>query len=296
MDKPEERIRWGTEQRLEFIEFMAFWEGGVNRGDITRKFGVSVPQASNDLTLYQKLAPTNLLYDSSEKRYVPTAAFSPRFMKPSADRYLGELRAVAEQVVRLDETWIAQSIPVDTMPLPVRKIDPSLLKRLILAVRTTRSIEIYYQSMNAVRPDAVWRRITPHAFAHDGLRWHVRAYCHIDSKFKDFILSRCRDLRAEDAPGAAASEDHHWTSIFNVVLMPNPELTASQRETIAMDYDMTEGKAIMPIRCALLYYFEKRLRLDVGAKKDRPAERPIVVENWKEFVRSRDAAMRETAR
>ena len=54
---------------------------------------------------------------------------------------------------------------------------------------------------------------------------------------------------------------------------------------------MTDGRAVLPIRCALLYYFEKRLRLDMELGKDRPAEKPVVIENWKEFVRARDAAM-----
>ena len=44
-------IRWGIERRLEFIEFRLYWEGGVNRSDIVEEFGVSVPQASKDLTL-----------------------------------------------------------------------------------------------------------------------------------------------------------------------------------------------------------------------------------------------------
>ena len=46
-------LRWGVEQRLEFIEFRLFWEGGVNRSDITACFGVSVPQASKDLSQYR---------------------------------------------------------------------------------------------------------------------------------------------------------------------------------------------------------------------------------------------------
>jgi len=78
----------GREQRLEFIEFRAFWEGGVNRSDITERFGVSVPQASNDLTQYRELAPANLLYDSSAKRYVASPDFVPRFPHTEPDRYL----------------------------------------------------------------------------------------------------------------------------------------------------------------------------------------------------------------
>ena len=291
MDNEKGSLRWGTEQRLEFIEFRTFWEDGVRRKDITDRFGVSVPQASTDLALYQKLAPTNLRYDSSEKRYVPTAEFAPRFMQPNADRYLVQLKAIADRVIKLDDTWIVRPPDVDAMPVPTRRITPAILKRFIATIRAEASIEIQYQSMNPVRPEAVWRRITPHAFAHDGLRWHVRAYCHIESKFKDFILSRCRELRGEDKPGAKPDQDRHWISKFEVHLKPNPDLTESQRHTIALDYDMTDGQATIPVRNALLYYFEKRLRLDVDAKKDKPAEKPVIVSNWKEFVKARDAAM-----
>ncbi|MGD0185235.1 MAG: WYL domain-containing protein [Roseiarcus sp.] len=291
MDKPDERIRWGTEQRLEFIEFRTFWEGGVNRSDITQRFGVSVPQASNDLTLYQKLMPSNLRYDSSEKRYVPTPDFAPRFMKPNADRYLVQLKAVSDHVLPIEDTWIVRPPDFDGMPVPTRRIDPSILKRLISTIRAERSIEIYFQSMNPKRPEAIWRRITPHALAHDGLRWHVRAFCHMESKFKDFIISRCRDLRDEDAPGAAASDDHLWKSFFDVILKPNPDLTPTQRETIALDYEMEDCFAKLSVRRALLYYFEKRLRLDNQAGKDKPSEKPVVIHNVVDFIKARDAAM-----
>ena len=291
MEKAEERLRWGMEQRLEFIEFKTFWEGGVNRSDITKRFGVSVPQASNDLALYQKMAADNLRYDSSEKRYVPTEDFAPRFLKPDADRYLNQLKAVSDNVHSIGDTGIARPPDLDGMPVPTRRIDPAVLKRLVAAIRTECSLEILYQSMNPKRPVAIWRRVTPHAIAHDGLRWHVRAYCHLEGKFKDFIISRCRDLREEGAPGAKGSDDRQWTSSFDVMLKPNPDLTAAQQETIALDYEMTDGFAKTRVRCALLYYFEKRLRLDIDAGKDRPAERPVVIYNRDEFNKARDAAM-----
>ncbi len=289
MEKADERIRWGTEQRLEFIEFRAFWEGGVNRSDITQRFGVSVPQASNDLTLYQKMAPGNLRYDSSEKRYVSMPDFAPRFLKPDADRYLVQLKAVSDGVFSIDDTWIFRPPEFDGMPVPTRRVEPATLKRLIAAIRAERSIEILYQSMNRKRPEAIWRRITPHAIAHDGLRWHVRAFCHVDSKFKDFIISRCRELRDEGAPGANAPDDRQWATFFDVILRPNPKLTAKQQETIALDYEMTNRFAKTTVRCALLYYFEKRLRLDIDA--DNPPEKPVVIHNRQEFNKARDAAM-----
>jgi hypothetical protein len=49
MDNDRSELRWGVEQRLEFIEFRLFWEGHVNRRDLMDQFGVSVNQASTDL-------------------------------------------------------------------------------------------------------------------------------------------------------------------------------------------------------------------------------------------------------
>src|SRR6185312_15070573 len=82
--------RWGPEQRLEFIELRAFWEGGVNRGDLRDEFGVSAPQASADLAAYMVLAPGNLVYDLSAKRYVSSPSFAPAMTRPSAEHYLGQ--------------------------------------------------------------------------------------------------------------------------------------------------------------------------------------------------------------
>ncbi|AOZ71231.1 hypothetical protein LPB142_17345 (plasmid) [Rhodobacter xanthinilyticus] len=42
VDNDKSELRWGVEQRLEFIEFRLFWEGHVNRSDLMDQFGVSV--------------------------------------------------------------------------------------------------------------------------------------------------------------------------------------------------------------------------------------------------------------
>ena len=146
--------------------------------------------------------------------------------------------------------------------------------------------------MNAHRQSPEWRRITPHAFGNDGLRWHVRAFCHIDRKFKDFILSRCLDVRDRGEPGAEPSADRHWLEIFEVTLAPNPVLSKAQRDVIEQDYVMAEGKAAVPVRKALLYYFQERLRLDVADFADQPHETSVIVANRAAF----DAALAEAMR
>ena len=277
-DPPSEdpaKRRWGAEQRLEFIEFRTFWEGGLNRSDIRDRFGVSAPQASSDLAAYMALAPGNLVYDASAKRYVAGSDFAPRLTCPSAERYLAQLGAVDDAVLALDETWMGAMPTVETTPLPVRKVDAEILRGLLAVMRDRGSVEVHYQSMSPARPDLLWRRVTPHAFASDGLRWHVRAFCHEDSLFKDFVLPRVRGLRQPGPAGPLADTDADWNARFDVRLVPNPRLSEGQRAAVAWDYAMTDGRLDLPVRRALLYYLRKRLRLDVP--DDRPAEAPVIL-------------------
>ena len=52
---------------------------------------------------------------------------------------------------------------------------------------------------------------------------------------------------------------------------------------------MAKGRASLSVRRALLYYLEKRLRLDV--KDDSPAETPVVVANRGAFEEALASAM-----
>lgn len=286
-------LRWGIERRLEFVEFRLFWEDGVNRSDIIEEFGVSVPQASKDLALYQQQAPDNIRYDRSLKRYFTSDSFRPKFIELDATAYLERLAPSSHAARGIDVDGLGGGpLRADRVPIPQRRIRPDVLRSLLASARGARSIEILYQSMSAKRPEPLWRRISPHAFGSDGLRWHLRAYCHIDEKFKDFILSRCLDTRAPGPAGRVASEDAFWNTRFSVQLTPNPRLTKSQKEIVAQDFAMDHGKVTVPVRRAMLYYFSKRLRLDVAAQLDNPNESPVIVKNRDEFDRALSEAMR----
>jgi hypothetical protein len=276
-------IRRGAEQRLEFIEFRAFWEGTVNRSDIIEQFGVSVPQASNDLSLYRERAPDNLEYDSSAKCYVRAANFRPSFLQPNADRYLAQLRAADAGIISLSDTWIGSAPVVDAMPVPFRKVDPDFLQQLLEVIRSKRSIDIHYQSMSKDRPDPMWRRVTPHALGFDDARCHIRAYCHVRDEFNDFVLSRISGLRKPSEAGADVQSDTEWNTYFDLVLEPNPALSVGQRKVIATEYAMRGGKTHMRVRYALLHYVNRRLRLD-EPPADNPAATPVIAANRLELM------------
>jgi len=272
-------LRWVIEQRLEFIEFRLFWEGGVNRSDITSFFGVSVPQASKDLSHYQEIAPHNMRYDRSLKRYFASDRFSPRFLQPDATRYLTQLNSIARGALTAAETWLSEVPDFAAVPLPRRNIDPAILKRVLECVREGRALEIRYQSLSATRPKPQWRWITPHAFGFDGMRWHTRAFCHIDRQFKDFLLPRILDVKEDGPAGAKPTDDHTWIETTEVVLKPHPALTEDQQKVVATDFGMKKGKLHVRVKLAMLYYFLKRLGLDFEEHKRDPQHQHIVLAN-----------------
>jgi hypothetical protein len=275
-------VRWGVEQRLEFIEFRLFWEGAINRADIVEHFGVSVPQASKDLTLYQERAPGNLEYDTRGKRYVAAAKFVLRFLNPDPYVYLAQLRSVVEGSVPAHDSWIAALPTADVALTPKRDIDIEALRLILDAVREGGSVEIFYQSMNKLRPDPIWRRITPHAFGYDGFRWHARAYCHLETKFKDFLLPRILGVRGRDKAGAAGEQDWLWNNYFDVIIGPHPDLTESQKKVVAKDYGLDHGSGVLAVRYAMLFYVLKRLGLLGDAAKQNARTQHIVALNRKE--------------
>lgn len=275
-------LKWGVERRLEFIEFRLFWEGSINRADLVETFGVSIPQASKDLTLYQERAPGNMEYDTRAKRYVAAEKFVLRFLDPDPYVYLAQLRAVTEGAASSRDAWIAELPQADVALTPKRDIDVGVLRKVLDAVREGTSIEVFYQSMNKARPDPIWRRITPHAFGYDGFRWHVRAHCHLEHKFKDFLLPRILKVGAKGEPGEAGEQDWLWNNYFDVIIGPHPALTESQKAVVAKDYGLDQGNGVLTVRYAMLFYVLKRLGLLGDAAKQSAHTQHIVAINRKE--------------
>ncbi len=284
MDNDKSELRWGVEQRLEFIEFRLFWEGHVNRSDLMDQFGVSVNQASTDLNRYIGFAPANMVYDKSARTYVRGSAFQPQFLEPDASRYLAQLRSVAENILDREDSWIANLPSFASAPTPVRGVDPVTLRSVVGAIRRSEEIEIRYQSLSS--PDPRWRWIAPHAIAFDGFRWHARAFCLTDECFKDFLLSRMIEIRGSRESGTSADDDLDWNSEVVLEVAPHPELSETQAKVIALDYGMRGGSAKIKVRRALLYYALRRLGLDTDPAARRPQDQQIVLMNAPEIGHS----------
>ncbi len=277
--EPKTGSRWGQDRRLEFIDFRLQWDGRLNRSDLTDFFGISVPQASLDISKYQELRPGNMEYDRSSRVYVATAAFSPVFPVSHPSRYLNELLAVATSVLPRDATFVGWWPPVGIAPMPSHTLDVDVLTALLHAIRDNKGLRISYQSMSAPAPQS--RTMTPHALAFDGLRWHVRAFCHVKDRFRDFVITRILKVEGDAPAGADADDDIEWQTEVTLVLAPNPNLGETRARVVELDYGMADGRLHLPCRQALLFYTLRQLGLDAGPAS-KPENQPIVLVNHDE--------------
>jgi hypothetical protein len=107
--------------------------------------------------------------------------------------------------------------------------------------------------------------------------------CEIDQVFKDFLLSRIIETRGTRSSEITSTSDADWNEQVVLEIGPHPDLSDPQKKVIALDYGMSEGKAQISVRRALLYYAIKRLGLDSEPGARRPQEQQIVLLNGSEL-------------
>jgi hypothetical protein len=270
-------LRWSVERRLAFVEERLFWIGEVNRTDLVRRFGVSMSQASADIARYLAREPHGVVYDKSAKRYVAREDFRPVLATPDAARFLGELRLVELGILPVEDTLLGAVPAFDATPVPARAIDRFVLRAVLFAMRERRALSVLYQSMS--RSDPVRRIIEPHALAHDGFRWHARAFDRDSDEFRDFVLGRISRPKLAGPAQSQPRDDGDWHDFEYVEIAPHPGLTPAQAKAIALDYGITKGTAKIRVRRALLFYALRRLGLDLRPDARPPHEQHIVLVN-----------------
>ncbi len=279
-------MRWSVEQRLEFIDFRLFWDGQVNRSDLVDTFGISVAQASLDLSRYQQLGAENLRYEKSLKTYVVAEHFQPVVRELTARHYLSQLRSVADGVVDASETWLGSVPPYAVVPLVRRRLDSDKLSAVLRAIRQSLAMHVEYQSFSQPGPALRW--LTPHALGFDGFRWHVRAWCHEHQDFRDFVLARFLSISGSKPNQVDPSGDLAWQTEITLRIAPHPGMSEGQRRAIELDFGMRNGFVEVATKVCLSYYLERQLGLDLDSKRFSAKRQQIVLLNRAEVDAARE--------
>lgn len=252
---------WAAQERLRAVERALWWRGWIGRPDLVAVFGISAAQASSDLQKYLEINPGATVYQTSRKRYEATEAMSCVLHTPRLEEGMaaflqkGGLGLAAGGVV-----WEGPQISV--VRPPKREVSPEVERRVLLAVVQGKKLRVKYHSVKSGRDD--WRFLAPHAFGHDGLRWHVRAWFPEGKDHRDFVLGRMSDAGwpEEMAPEEEPPLDEDWESQEEHRYRINDCLSESRQAALRLDYG-TGPDGILKITCrrAMRQYVEAMLRV-----------------------------------
>lgn len=242
-------------ERLAFIEVRAFYCGDLSRGDIEKRFGVKPAASARDLATYRRLAPDNLWYDPSKRRYKPSDSFRPLFQQ-SAERIL---------------TWFKSGFG-DGLDLNLRRPVPcesardlsfpglEVLATITRAISAGELIRVRYLSLTSGPSTKV---LAPLALADTGLRWHLRAFDQTRDRFSDFVLTRISKatcLSQVIPENQSLQLDTQWARVVHLELGPHPGV--DHPEAIEADYGMRAGMLALDMRAPLVGYALRRWAVD----------------------------------
>ena len=247
--------------RLRAIELLAYWEGRLVTNKLIAWFGVSRQQASADIKRYMaNHNPDSLIHDPSVKAYVTKPGFSPVLTKGHINEYLDMVSGLVSDSMAV---ILEPEANLASVQLPDRTVRPEVLREVIKACRRSGSIKILYASM----ANPIWseRIISPHTIVYSGFRWHVRAYCHKHTEFRDFLLSRIdRTPQPIDEIAPPMAEDDQWQESNTLTLIPNIKLTDAQKALVKEDFGMPDGRLQFTVRKALAHYTLQRYQAAIS--------------------------------
>jgi len=184
------------------------------------------------------------------------------------------LTGPAEYVVMRELTGAE---PVLGFSRPSRVADQALHRKLSLAASGRDCVEVAYWSVRSGEAERRW--ISPRAFGFDGLRWHVRALCHREDVFKDFVVGRFQAVGRPKPCPQGNRVDAAWLEWETLCFEPSRELSANQRKALEMDYGLQDGRLELTVRRAMRIYTLRRLGF-VGEPLEPPMRNELGQLEW----------------
>lgn len=250
-------------ERFAFLEHMVIWYEGVTAKQVAEVFGVTRPNAQRLIKNYSEMHPENLIYDKSKKKKIASKDFSAHYLKESSELFMGHLKAGwYTKLYRESSDW--EEINIEDADASTRiRLDDNVLKEIIKAITNKNVLKIKYQSIKRLSETI----ISPNHLVHADFRYHVRAFCHEDSKFKDYVIGRIKgtsiiEFHPETGQWMdwrSSSEDIDWNQFVDLKFKVNPDLDEDIKKALLLDYKVEEDGSIR-IRCrsALEQYISYR--------------------------------------
>lgn len=243
---------------LAHIEFMGRFYGLVSRLDVTSRFDVSDTTATRMFRLYNELAPDNIVYRPTVKRYEWQETATPVIPV-----------STSKCVSTLADGFGDSFAYIEGKPIAVKNslfdVDLNVLSAVTRAIKRNQVIRINYLSKSS--PDGSERDIVPHSIADSGLRWHVRAFDRKRNEFRDFVINRIKEVvslvKQRIPEQQTVSKDSEWNEFVELEFQAHPKL-AEAKSMIEFEYRMLDGILKKKIRKALAGYLLDTWNVDTS--------------------------------
>ena len=243
-------------ERLSHIDFRLRFLGTIGRNDLVKRFGIKEAAATRDIALYRELAPQNLIFDTRSKRYRQTETFTPLFEYPARQALTALAHGFGDDFV----TRYSPHIPCE-VPTQLNTPHLDILAVLSRAIHQKKVVEMDYRSLSS---GLTTRQIVPFVLVDNGLRWHVRGFDRMRSRFGDFVINRISNPRiVEESPieeHELKDNDIQWNRIVGLEIVPHPNV--DYPETIEQEYDMVDGRLRVNVRAAVAGYVLRHWNVD----------------------------------
>ena len=248
---------------LAHIEFMGRFYGLVSRLDLTSRFDVSDTTATRMFRIYNELAPDNIIYRPTLKRYEWQESARPIIPVSTS-------KCVSTLVDGFGDSYAN----IEGQPIAVKNslfnVDLDVLSAVTRAIKRKQVIRINYLSKTS--PEGSERDVVPHSIADSGLRWHVRAFDRKRGEFRDFVINRINTvfpLVKQNVPTTQmALSDEDWNNFVELELQPHPKLGQSKL-MIEFEYRMLDGFLKIKVRKALAGYLLDTWNVDTSVNASR---------------------------
>jgi hypothetical protein len=243
-------------ERLAHIDFRLYFMGQLRRIDLQERFGIAPAAATRDIALYKEIAPSNIVFEGSDKSYGASDTFVPKFehcpfrMLTMLSQGFGDGLGNA----------FGAMVPCD-LPAPLSLPKLPILAAMTRAINLAQTLRITYCSHSS---GATTRDIVPLALVNSGVRWHIRVFDRKSQQFRDFVLTRITDFHP--LPGNAVLEherlnhDLQWSRIIELKLVPHPQ--NSRPELARLDYQLDEGVLKVRVRACSAGYILRHWSVD----------------------------------
>jgi len=243
-------------ERIRYVDYRSLLLGRIGRKDLQDKFGIAEAAATRDFTLYNQLAPQNLVYLPSIRSYAITEQFKPVFDHPVNET----LMALSSDLERVSIFTDEEKFRLGATP------NIETVSALTRAIHLNLVVECTYTSSSSGKSKKI---IAPHSLFDTGLHWYFRGYDRNKGRFADFAIPRIMGLKVlSERPNDSEEKlnDPEFNSM--VVLKIAAHRNQEHPETIEFDFGMVNGMLVKEVRSSLAGYFLRRWNVDCSPKGD----------------------------